>query len=320
MGRATGKPSKKGDFSDISKLPRGLLDMFAAAGKGATQGAIGLPGDIESLARMGYGWATDTPQTDNVLPATEDVKRYFDERVPLGYESPYETLGEYVAPGIYGKVASKAYNGSKALTNRFKKTHTLANTHNPMRRNFMKAGAAATAAAVAGKYLKHAEGFAKPAAKAAGNAAPAAKTTVKAASKYKFDSVSDYVKHLEERTRKDILDDIEWQKKFWDGPDPFPEGPYEAHKWDEVFRSHAELDAKNYERAKELVTEGIYTRPDGKFVDREGNLLREEFINKVDEFSPKARAEMKMFKKDWEADEIARSYPWADGLRDYTGF
>ena len=80
---------------------RGGLDTAAGMLKGATQAAVGLPGDIESLVRMGVGSKRDT-----VLPTTDDVKRVIDRVAPLnlpadpgtGGRTAAEYFGEFMSP------------------------------------------------------------------------------------------------------------------------------------------------------------------------------------------------------------------------------
>jgi hypothetical protein len=80
---------------------RGGLDTAAGMLKGATQAAVGMPGDIESLIRMGVGSKRDT-----VLPTTDDVKRTIDRFAPLnlpadegtGGRTAAEYFGEFMSP------------------------------------------------------------------------------------------------------------------------------------------------------------------------------------------------------------------------------
>lgn len=85
---------------------RGGLDTAAGMLKGATQAAIGMPGDIESLIRMGVGSKRDT-----VLPTTDDVKRTIDRFAPLnlpadpgtGGRTAAEYFGEFMSPAAATK-------------------------------------------------------------------------------------------------------------------------------------------------------------------------------------------------------------------------
>jgi hypothetical protein len=121
---------------DVVKAPlfvgQQLGDLGAAAAKGAVQGFIGLPGDLEALT---YGvkeavmrGASDGVinafvqgfQSGTILPTTEDVKKWLDENVgKLGDgEHPYETLGEFAAPGGYIKAVKGAARGAKAIASK----------------------------------------------------------------------------------------------------------------------------------------------------------------------------------------------------------
>lgn len=104
----------------------GLRDMGAATVKGMTQQFFGLPGDLEAI---GYG-VKEIVKSGNqetmldaflrgidqktILPNTQDVKKWLDENVGQVNEgkNPYETIGEFTAPGGYGGVAK---SGVKAV-------------------------------------------------------------------------------------------------------------------------------------------------------------------------------------------------------------
>jgi hypothetical protein len=118
---------------DVVKAPlfvgKQLTELGAATVKGAVQGFVGLPGDLEALT---YGvkeavmrGADDGVinafvqgfQSGTILPTTEEVKKWLDENVgKLGDgENPYESIGEVAAPGGYIKAAKGAAQGAKAL-------------------------------------------------------------------------------------------------------------------------------------------------------------------------------------------------------------
>lgn len=105
----------------------GMLEMGAATVKGATQGFIGLPGDIELISRAVAevinrgGNETKVQaflrglQEQTIAPTTEDVKKWLDANVgKVGTgENPYETLGEIAAPGGYVKASKKILKATK---------------------------------------------------------------------------------------------------------------------------------------------------------------------------------------------------------------
>jgi hypothetical protein len=116
VGRA-GVPFQKPSMRDITVPAGAMLDMGAATVKGATQGFLGLPGDLEGIGRlvldkMGFGVGQDT-----VLPKTEEVKKWLDSNVgQVGNgQNPYESIGEVTAPGGQVKALKAAGRGAKAL-------------------------------------------------------------------------------------------------------------------------------------------------------------------------------------------------------------
>jgi hypothetical protein len=114
VGRA-GVPFKGPSMRDITEPAMGLLDMGAATAKGATQGFIGTPGDLESLGRLALNYMGVNVDQGTALPTTDEVKQFFDKYVPLKQKTlsdvvldgegvkpktnPYEGIGELVAPG-----------------------------------------------------------------------------------------------------------------------------------------------------------------------------------------------------------------------------
>lgn len=116
VGRA-GVPYQEPSMRDITYPLGGLVEMGAATLKGATQGFIGLPGDLEGIGRlvlekMGVGVGQDT-----VLPKTEEVKKWLDSNVgQVGNgQNPYESIGEVAAPGGQIKAVKAIGRGAKAL-------------------------------------------------------------------------------------------------------------------------------------------------------------------------------------------------------------
>jgi len=95
----------------------GMLDMGAATVKGAAQGFVGLPGDLEGLGRIAINMLGGQVDEKTVLPTTEEIKKWLDQfpmaRVADG-KNPYETIGEFAAPSGYTKVAKGAATGLKA--------------------------------------------------------------------------------------------------------------------------------------------------------------------------------------------------------------
>ncbi len=87
-----------------------MMDMGAATVKGAAQGFIGTPGDIEEIARLLLGAAGFDVSENAKLPTTKEVKDWLDKNVgKVGDgKNPYESIGEVLAPGGYGKVLKGA--------------------------------------------------------------------------------------------------------------------------------------------------------------------------------------------------------------------
>jgi len=84
------------------RFARGMLDTGAGMLKGATQAAIGMPGDIESLIRMGVG-----SEREAVLPTTDRVKAFIDQYAPLGLPAD-EGTGGRTAAEYFGEFMSPA--------------------------------------------------------------------------------------------------------------------------------------------------------------------------------------------------------------------
>lgn len=116
VGRA-GVPYKSPSMRDITEPAGALLDMGAATVKGATQGFIGLPGDLENIGRMVLGAMGVQAGEKTVLPTTDEVKLWLDTNVgQVGNgQNPYESIGEVVAPGGQVKAVKAAGRGAKAL-------------------------------------------------------------------------------------------------------------------------------------------------------------------------------------------------------------
>lgn len=116
VGRA-GVPYKPPSMRDITEPAGAMLDMGAATLKGATQGFIGLPGDLENIGRMVLGAMGVQAGEKTVLPTTDEVKAWLDTNVgKVGNgQNPYESIGEVTAPGGQVKAVKAAGRGAKAL-------------------------------------------------------------------------------------------------------------------------------------------------------------------------------------------------------------
>ena len=107
----------------------GMGEIGLATAKGAVQGFAGLPGDIEMVGRgvtaiFNRGGDESKVQAflrglqeKTILWNTEDIKKWIDTNVgKVGDgESPYETIGEVIAPGGYVKGAKATVKGVKSL-------------------------------------------------------------------------------------------------------------------------------------------------------------------------------------------------------------
>lgn len=105
----------------------GMAEMGAATVKGAAQGFVGLPGDIEMIGRgvteifnRGGGETKVQAflrgmQENTILPTTEDIKKWLDKNVGMvgTGDNPYETIGEITAPGGYVKNVKAVAKGVK---------------------------------------------------------------------------------------------------------------------------------------------------------------------------------------------------------------
>lgn len=115
---SSGAAGKRSDLT-MTDAGMGLFDMGAATAKGAAQGFVGLPGDLEGIGRMAINLLGGNVDESTALPTTEEIKAWLDKfpaaKVGDG-KSPYETLGEFMAPGGYvkaGKAAVKAAGKAK---------------------------------------------------------------------------------------------------------------------------------------------------------------------------------------------------------------
>lgn len=250
---------------DLTTLFKGMLDMGAGAVRGVTRGTLGLPGDLESLVRLGIGGK-------QYLPTSED----WDKRLPpltslvenrkLKYgENPYDTMGQFFNLPVYGGTA-------KALGKGVKKFMGKEIPFDASRRGFGKKSAAIGGALLAAPLLKLAKHLdeAAPIAKQADEIAPAAKASAaKAASKYKFNSLNDYNEYLKQAAKQEV--DARY-------PKPNEPGPNYQKELEAAYNRRALQDEVAYRYAKE--SDQFGTNP------------------KLYEFSPKAKAEMNAFKQE----------------------
>lgn len=128
MGRGGVTPTESAAAGGLEVPLKGLADTGASVVKGAVQGFVGLPGDIESLS---YGVKEILKRGANegvldaflrglnektIAPTTEEVKKWLDTNVGKVGDGnmPTETIGELVSPGGYIKGAKKVAQGAKA--------------------------------------------------------------------------------------------------------------------------------------------------------------------------------------------------------------
>jgi len=100
----------------ITDVGMGMLDMGAATIKGVTQQFAGTLGDFEGIGRMVINMMGGDVNENTVLPTTEEVKQWLDKNVgKVGDgKNPYETIGEFLAPGGYVKAGKMVKKGKKA--------------------------------------------------------------------------------------------------------------------------------------------------------------------------------------------------------------
>lgn len=111
VGRA-GRPPENRSVADVAAS---ALDMPAATVKGMAQGFAGLPGDLEGIGRLLINLAGGNVSEETALKTTEEIKQLLDDyvgKVATG-ENPFESIGEFIAPGGYLKGAKKAIKAGK---------------------------------------------------------------------------------------------------------------------------------------------------------------------------------------------------------------
>jgi hypothetical protein len=111
-------------FGGVSpgQFARGALDTGAAVVKGAAQGFVGLPGDLEEIGRLLINLVGGDLDEEAYLATTDDIKKMLDQFAPLNARTSEraqkvsETVGELAAPGGYlkgVKAATKAATARK---------------------------------------------------------------------------------------------------------------------------------------------------------------------------------------------------------------
>jgi hypothetical protein len=103
-----------------SQFARGALDTGAALVKGATQGFVGLPGDLEEIGRLLINLVGGDLDEEAYLATTDDIKKMLDQFAPLNArmgereQKVSETIGEFAAPGGYLKGVKAATKAATA--------------------------------------------------------------------------------------------------------------------------------------------------------------------------------------------------------------
>jgi hypothetical protein len=112
-----------------------IADTLAGGGKGAVQGFVGLPGDLESIGRMALNYLGYNVDENTVLPTSEEIGKRLESVlgpvVPQGQTTGVPTEervraaeggelgGEIVAPGgqvkLAGKVAKPVMSATKEI-------------------------------------------------------------------------------------------------------------------------------------------------------------------------------------------------------------
>jgi hypothetical protein len=112
-------------FGGVSpgQFARGALDTGAAVVKGAAQGFVGLPGDLEEIGRLLINLVGGDLDEEAYLATTDDIKKMLDQFAPLNArmgereQKVSETVGELASPGGYlkgVKAATKSATARKA--------------------------------------------------------------------------------------------------------------------------------------------------------------------------------------------------------------
>jgi hypothetical protein len=108
-----------------------IADTLAGGGKGAVQGFVGLPGDLESIGRMALGYLGYDVNENTVLPTSEEIGKRLESAlgpvIPQGQTTGVPTEervraaeggelgGEIIAPSGQIKLAGKVIKATKDL-------------------------------------------------------------------------------------------------------------------------------------------------------------------------------------------------------------
>lgn len=292
MGPGTRKPAERTNSGNLSDIFKFMLDQGAGTARGIYRGTVGLPGDLESLVRLGIGG-------EQYLPTSEDVgkpgKWYSAPPLKplLEGDNPYDTIGQFYNLPIYGGAAKAGVKGLKHFGGK-----AVNGSFDESKRAFGKKAAAIGGAAALAPLIKLSEHLA-PAAKKADDFVPIEdmnkfiKEPAKAVSKHKFNSLKEYNDYLNNIELKGIKDN---------------QGPG-------MKRFFAEMDEQEYNFSKANI------KSEKPKLDYRTGKIPDYQTAIINEFSPQAKAEMKAFKNSVidPADEAFRAGAphWSELLDDY---
>ena len=120
-----------------AEFAAGAMDVAASTLKGAVQGYVGLPGDLESIGRMLINLVGGNVDKETYLKTTEEIKAMLDQYAPfepIGKRIPKEdfkvteTIGEILAPGAYAKPVKTMAKAAKTRAGKAVATGTAAVT------------------------------------------------------------------------------------------------------------------------------------------------------------------------------------------------
>lgn len=239
-----------------------LFDMGASAARGVARGTLGLPGDLESLARMIVGGK-------QVLPTSEDWDKKLPPATPLVADmKPFDDISMFYNVPIYGKAISSARKGIKKLGGKIVGGET-----SQSRRDFLKGSAAVGAGAALAAKFKLVDDVFK---KIPEEMPVKPDDTAKVASKYKFNSLKEYNDYLNQEAPK-YVNNID---------------PQNASAWKTKLANEDEALYKKVKEIEELYNKG--GTGSESFADYATHSNNRHVL---DYFSPQAKAEMKQFKQ-----------------------